>query len=83
MLKSVPEANRDHLIALAMLMLYSMALLWIGLAVTTVAWLAASLVGLAVAATALGARQPRLGVPHAARRVLRAVMSDRDTDATP
>jgi hypothetical protein len=81
-IREIPERERGRraetstgslvVIVLAMLMLYSVVLLWLGLPVTAVAWLTTALAGVAVAMAGTGARHSAAGLSSAARLAVRA-----------
>lgn len=65
-------------IVLAMLMFYSVVLLWLGLPVPTVAWLVAAVAGVSLGIACVGSGRSRSWLPQVARRALRAAAAERD-----
>jgi hypothetical protein len=77
----VRESVWPTVIVLAMLMAYSVVLLWWGLSVTAIAWLTAALASVAVGVVSVEAMPPHRWLQSAARRALRAAATEPDAAA--
>src|SRR5688572_25957621 len=87
-LREVPARERGRrpamstgslvVVVLAMVMLYSVILLWLGLAATAVAWLTTAVAAVAVGVAGMGARRSAAGLSTAACLALRAAAIDSD-----